>query len=239
MDNGVLENLSRYFETETSLLRLQRREAEVTEALKQAKFDLRGADDTLLCYEGSVRSFLDKLSGTRAEKAEALRREVRKAEAALASLQREQDSLRRQQEELTGILETLPSSEALRAEAEQEWAALEAGYCAEALIPLLEENHKALLEYRSMIRREYPLLSAERQQEIAAEPNVRAEKCVPYLLRLKKAQDILEQPFDLGAYYCAPVAYLAGVAAHHNQLDRINHALDQVETLQKRIGTIK
>lgn len=234
-----MDALSRYYEIQTSLLRLQQRESEGKEALKQAKFDLRSADEALLTYEGSARSFLDKLTGKREEKTEALRREVRSREAARDALQREQESLRHQQEELTAALETLPSSETLRAEAEQEWAVLEARYCAEALIPLLEKNEKALLEYRSVMRGEYPVLSVQRQQEIYAEPNIWAQRCVPLLQRLKEALDVLRIPFTLGGYYESPVAYLVSAAAKHNRLDRVNQALNQVGAIRKQMQNWK
>lgn len=232
MDRQTLE---RYYELQTILLRLQRRRTELADELKEAKYDLRSRDDLLLNYQGSLRSLLDKFSGKQAEKLEALRGHVRRAEAQLAALQREQSELEerlaRTQEEMKG----LPDVEDLRRSMEdREWALPEAKFCAGALAPLLEENRKALLEYRSLMQGSHPeILSPQRQQEIYAEPNVWAEQCLPYLRRLKQALEILEIPFEMGSYYEAPTAYLVNVAAMHNRRDRVNQALSQVEAIQK------
>lgn len=226
--------MTEYYETQTSLLRLDRRIEEVSKAVRQAKYDLRTAEETLLNYQASVKSFLDRFSGKRVEKEETLRRRIREAEAKLKILLREKETLDQRQTEWKGRLKEFPSGDQLRQSADvKQWAALEAKYCAEALDPLLVENHKALLEYRSLLRGEYPILTYQRQQEICAEPNVWAEQCVPYLHRLKEALDILEVSFSLGSYYKSPVAYLVNVAADHNRRDRVNQALDQVEEIQR------
>ena len=228
--------LQQYYETQTALLRLERRSAELVEERKRAKYDLRCSEEALLNYQGSVRSFLDKLSGRREEREETLCRLVRNAEAALKELQREQESLNQKRKELKQVLESLPSSEALRAEEEQTWASLEAEFCAEALKPLLEDNYRALLEYRSLMQgSRMEILTIEKQQEIYAEPNVRAELCKPYLLRMKEVMGIQGKSFEIGAYYESPVSYLVNVVAKHNRLDRVNQALNQVETIQRAI----
>lgn len=225
-----------FFEAQTALLRLERRSELLKEERKQAKYDLRCRDDKLLNYQGGIRSFLDKLSGKQEEKLEALRREVRNAESTLQSLQREQESLAGQREELTQLLSSLPSSEELRAENEQEWAGLEAKLCAEALPPLLEENRTALLEYRSLLQgSRMEILTVEQKQKISAEPDLRARKCLPWLNRLKEAKLLLGESFDPGSYYASPEAYLVSVVAKHNRLDRVNQAITQVEALQSQL----
>lgn len=227
--------LKRRYELETALLRLQRQQRDTREKLSQAKFDLREKQDALLQYEGSIKGFFHRLSGKQEEQKENLTRKVRQAETALNALQREREALEHRRAEAEKTLTSLPALEELRKGAEKEWAALEVRFCAEALLPLLEENEAALLEYRSLMRGEYPVISIQRQQEIAAQPNVWAEQCRAYLLRLKEALDILGTPFELGSYYISPAAYLANVAAMHNRRDRLNQALDQVEAVKKQV----
>lgn len=232
--------MTEYYEAQTFLLRLERRTEEVSEAVRQAKYDLRTAEEALLNYQTGIRAFLDRFSGKRAETEETLRRRVRDAEAKRKTLLQEQESLNRRKTEWKERLKDLPSRDQLRQSADaKQWAALEAKYCAEALAPLLTENHKALLEYRSLLRGEHPILTPQRQQEICAEPNVWAERCVPYLHRLNEALDILEIPFVPGSYYESPVAYLVNVAADHNRRDRVNQALDQVEKIQRIVKEMK
>lgn len=229
--------LEQYYELQTLLLRLTRRQEALNEEIKQAKFDLRSRDERLLNYQGSLRSLLDKASGTREEKLETLRSHVRRAEAQLKALLREQQAL---EEQLTGTRQALadfPEPEVLRSEGEETlWASLEAKFCAEALAPLLEENHKALLEYRSLLQgSRMELLTVEERQQIEAAPNVRAEQCRPYLLRLKESLGVQGIPLEPGSYYDSPAAYLVSVAAKHNRFDRVNGALAQVEAMQKKI----
>lgn len=229
--------LTAYYEAQTSLLRLQRQITETAEAAKQAMFELRSAEEALLNYQGGLRSFLDKFSGKKEETEEALHRQVRDARARREALLREQEALNRKKMEAEQTLHTLPSREQLReTEEKRQWAALEAKYCAEALIPLLEENREALLEYRSLLRGEHPILSEVDRQEITARPNLQAKVCIPYLHRMGEALTILEKPFEPGGYFEAPDAWLFGVAAMHNRRDRLNSALDQVEALQKHIS---
>lgn len=228
--------LQQYFEVQGELLRLETSRKENSEALRQVKYDMRCCEEALWNYEGGIRSFLDKLSGKREEKLEALGREVRKAEAGLDALRREKTGLEAREAELKRLLAALPSSEELRKGNEMAWASLEAAFCAEALQPLLEENRKALLDYRSLIQGNHPeILSPYQQQEICVEPNLRAEKCLPYLQRLKEAREILGNPLEPGSYYDSPAAFLVAPAAIHNRRDRINQALAQVEALQKKL----
>ena len=232
-----IQTLEHYYELETTLLRLTRRQKALKEELRESKFDLRSRDEKLLNYRGGIRFLLHRITGKQEETEEALRREVRQAEAQLAALQRERSALEAQLTQTREELQHLPDRETLRRETEGSiWAALEAKFCADALSPLLEENHSALLEYRSLMQGNHPeILSPQRQQEICAEPNVRAEQCLPYLHRLKQALEIQEIPFEPGAYYDSPAAFLVAPAAMHNRRDRINQALNQVETIQKFI----
>lgn len=231
-----METLTRYYETEISLLRLQRQLERRNEELRQAKYDLRKADQALTEYGSSLRAFLDRFSGKQAETRETLQRQIREAEAKHTSLLRQQERLTAQLEQTRETLTSLPTLEELRQGVEpKKWAALETRFCAEALAPLLEENHEALLQYRMVLRGEYPILSPEERQELCAQPNAAAEQCLPWLNRLCEALEILETPLDPGRYYASPAAYVVSAAARHNQLDRLNDALDQVEKLQKLV----
>ncbi len=230
-----METLTRYYETERSLLRLQRQLERLKEEITQAKYDLRKADQALTEYGSSLRFLLDRFSGRQEETREALQRQLREAEAKHSSLLRQRERLTAELEQAQKERSFLPPAEELRRQAEpKQWAALETALCAEALLPLLEENYEALLEYRRVLRGEYPILSSEDRQEKCAQPNVRAQQCLPWLNRLKEAQSLLGNPFDPGSYYASPAAYLVA-AAQHNQLDRANNALTQVEKLQKLV----
>ena len=229
--------LTQYFETRTDLLHVERRLEAVTEEIKQAKYDLRAAEETHRNYRGSFQTFLDKLSGNREKAEETLRRQLRAAKKQLEALLREQEALTARQKELKEKEKALPSPEELRrTEGKALWAEGEAKYCAEVLAPLLEENRKALLESRSLMRGEHPeILSERKRQEIYAGPNIRAERCLPWLHRLAEAMEVLEMPFDMGDYYRSPAAYLVNSVAMHNRRDRVNNALDQVEEKQKLV----
>ena len=230
-----IQTLEHCYELEAALLRLTRRQKALKEELREAKFNLRDREEKLLNYQGGVRGFLHRLSGKREETEETLTREIRQAQARLEALQRERSTLEADLNRTREELQQLPDKETLRRETEGSvWASLEAKFCTEALSPLLEENRQALLEYRSLMQGNHPeILSPQRQQEIYAEPNVRAEKCLPYLQRLKQALEILEIPFEPGSYYDSPAAFLVAPAAMHNRRDRVNQAIAQVEALQK------
>lgn len=233
----ALAQLTQRFTQERELLELENRLRVLPEVISQAKFQLRGRQVALLSYEGSFRGLLDKFSGKREEKAEALRREAAHEEQALQQLLRQRDSLEQQRRELTARLEVLPSVDDLRPQVEEtQWAALETGYCAQALQPLLEENRRALQEYRELIRgQRMEILSAEEQQQICTAPNIWGERCRPIVARLAAALDILGQPLNAGEYFEKPTAYLVNVAAKHNRIERAGRALDQVEALQRTV----
>lgn len=245
MDKGIMQQLRQRYSLEMSLLLLERRDRELMGKCKEAKYFQRAQTEKQLQYQGSLRSFLDHLTGKREDKAEALSREVRQAEAALNALLREQEKLN---QELTCVregLSALPSLDALREAAaqepdmEKEWAKLEAAFCAERLSPLLEENYHALLEYRSLMQGSRPeILSVEKQQKIYTEPNVWGEQCRPLLQRLNRALEVLGIPFSYGSYYSSPSSYLVTVAARHNRMDRVNQALDQVLAVQKQVSKV-
>ena len=232
--------LKQRYTLETDLLHGNLRSKEVTEEIKQAKFDERAAQEALWNYESSIRGFLHRISGKREENLEDLNGKLRRCQQHLSGLLREQDALVQKRNSLTAALQALPSLEELRETVERkEWARLEARYCAEALTPLLEENHRALLEYRELMQGQRPdILSPARQQEIYSGPDIWAAQCQPLIQRLKTALDILNIPFEIGGYYSSPTAYLVTAAAIHNRRDRVNQALDQNLSARKVISQI-
>lgn len=233
-------DLTEYYEAQTSLLRLERQIKKSKEAVKQAKYDLRTAEEMLLNYRSGVRALLDRLSGRRMEKEETLASQIRHAGSTLELLLQEQERLMQQKREWEEKQNAFPTLNQLRQSTdEKQWAVLESKYCAEVLDPLLMENHRALLEYRSLMQGQYPVLSSQRQQEIYAEPDSRAKQCAPYLYRLKEALDILEIPFSIGSYYESPITYLVNVVSDHNRRDRVNQALEQVEKIQRLLKELQ
>lgn len=238
MENRMI----RCYELETGLLRLSGRREEIRKALKQAKYDLRQAQQEQTLYGGSFRGFLDRISGKQEEKQEALRRAVNAAQSVLESLEREKESLSAQERQLETERSSLPDAATLRDRAleqpdsAQRWAALEAKYCAEALRPLLEKTEAALEDYRALLRgqRSGEIISHEERHEIGTAYIGWTNQCLPLLQRLKQAADILKQPVEIGRYFENPSGFLASAAARHNQLDRMNEALAQVASARRQ-----
>lgn len=226
--------LKTVYDLETALLRAQRREEALQEAIQQARFHLRQAKITQVEY-GGIRALLDKLSGKHADKEEALARNVRKAEAELSLLKRkletEQQKLSILNQQRTGFP---PVAQLRTGENEALWAKLESRYCADSLLPLLDQVEEALTEYRQMLRGEIPMLSITEQQAIGAAPIKLAEECRPLLQRLEIAQADL-QP---GEFFRSPAAFLAA-AARHNQLDRAMAAATQTEQLLAQLSRFR
>lgn len=224
--------LNTVYELETSLLRARRRREELKEALSQARFSLREAGIAEVEYSG-ITAFFDKLSGKYADKAEALSRQVRTAEAALNALLRQKETEDATVSSLEAQLAALPSLETLRtSETKAQWAPLERKLCAEVLSPLLEKTAEALTQYRSMLRGEFPVLSIEERTAMATAPITLAEECRPLLDRLEETQPLPDAPF-----FRSPAVFLSA-AAKHNQLDRAVSAQSQTEALQKLAGSL-
>lgn len=223
--------LNRVYELETAIFRSSQRAAELTDAVKQAKFNLRQATIAQVEY-GGIRAFLDKLSGKYADKAEDFSREARKAEAELSALERQ---FAAEQQKLSALKEersALPPLEQLRTEENADlWNRLETRRCAERLLPLLEELEETLTEYRQMLRGEIPLLSIGQQQAIGAAPIELAEECQPLLQRLAKTGADLAP----GDFFPKPAGFLAA-AARHNQLERAADADAQVRKLKNKLN---
>ena len=198
------------FQLEIDLLRLERQVEEAKAALRQGKFDLREAKVAQSEYAGSFKSFRDKLRGHREETETALRHAVQKAEADLASAQRQKEQLDAQLSQLKEQLTSLPDWDSLN-DGSEEWHRLEARYCMEVLTPMLEATRELLLERRNQfngtnagqIKARYELA------EIYSAPEAAGEACRPYLLRLKAALEKLDISLELGSYFDAPTSFLS------------------------------
>ena len=221
--------LNRVYELETAIFRSSAKEAELAEALKQAKFGLRQARIAQVEY-GGIRAFADKLSGKYADKVELLSRDVRKAEAELSVLESQLEAQRRTLSSLQEQRTSLPPLPQLQTEETKDlWAPLERRYCAECLLPLLDKAEGALTEYRQMLRGEYPILSLSEQSAIGSAPIAAAEKCRVLLERLEAVQELPETGF-----FRSPAAFLAA-AARHNQLERAAEADAQLRKLKAQL----
>ena len=218
--------LNRVYELETAIFRSSQRAAELTDAVKQAKFNHRQTKIAQVEY-GGIRAMMDKLSGKHADKLESLSREVRKAESELSTLEQQ---LKAETQKLSALQEqraALPPLEQLRTpEAKEIWAPLEIRLCAEILLPLLTRLNDDLTEYRKMLRGEFPMLSVSQQQDIATAPIAAAERCQPLLQRLEAAGAKLEP----GDFFQHPAGFLAA-AARHNQLNQAAESAAQTSRL--------
>lgn len=245
MEHTLLTQIQARYDLEIDLLRLRRQRTENDAALRQAKYDLREAQQEQTLYSGSFKSFRDKLTGRKEAAENALRHAVQKAEANLASAQRKKEILDTQLPELENTLAFTPDWNALRERSDgvalQEWLRLEAAYCIEALLPLLKKNHTALTEQRNMISGANvgKVYSFEEQAQIGSAPEKAGEICKPYILRLRSALEGLEIPFTRCTYFDDPTAFVNSVIAQHNRRDRLNEAINQVAAVQRLIPKLQ
>lgn len=238
MDNRNL--IQDRFQAETSLLRLERQQDETEAALRQAKFDLREAKAAQAEYSGSFKSFRDKLTGKREETETALRHTVQKAEADLTAAQQQKELLRKQLSQLKAQLKTLPDWESFN-DGSREWYRLEALYCIEAVLPLLERSHTDLLELRKMMGGANPgkIYTHAEIGQIGTDPIHSAANCASCLTRLKAAAEALALDFPGCDYFEAPAGFLNTPAAVHNRRDKLNEAIDQVQMLLNRLPKLQ
>ena len=225
--------LTRIYELETTIHRSTVKEAELKEAVNQAKFNHRQARIAQVEY-GGIRAMMDKLSGKYADKVEALSQEFRRAEAKLSALEQQLETEIQNLSALREQRASLPLAEQLRTEENTDlWTKLERRYCAEVLLPLLDNVTEALTEYRQMLRGEFPMLSIGEQQSISAAPIKLAQTCQPLLQRLEKADaDLPSQDF-----FRNPAGFLAA-AARHNQLEQAAQADAQVRKLKTSLACL-
>lgn len=239
MDNQIRT----YYELETEVFRLTLKAEETEQSLRQAKYDCREATVALTEYEGSLRSFLDGLSGKKADKLDALRRTEAHAKQTLSGLTQESERLTAKQEELTAALKALPSFEELKKSAFATpektilWATLEAKLCAEKLLSVLQKNWEALEEFRQQMRgnRMHQITTREQIYEVGAAHIPLGEESATLLHRMKEPLALLNQPLEIPHYFLSPAAYIESAAARHNRLDRISKAQQQVEDMQREM----
>lgn len=235
--------LNQVYELENRLFSLTLRSRELGETVKQAKADLRDARVRQVEYTG-FRALWDKAHGRYAGKVEELDYNLRRAESELSLLLRQQSEIAEELSDIRKAQISLPSAEELKAaalaspETARLWAVLECRLCAGKLLPLLEKNEQALLEYRRLLRGEYPVLSVDQQQAICAEPDIWSQQCSELLQRMQEPLGILGLALEIPPYYQSPIFFLMYAAAKHNRMDRASQALDQVQEVRRLIARI-
>jgi len=231
--------LNERFQLEIDLLRLERQYEAAEAALRQGKFDLREAKQEQILYNGSFKSFRDKLTGRREEAETTLRHAIQKAEAGLTSAQRQKEQLGTQLAQAKETLALLPDWNSLN-DGSREWHRLEARYCMEVLAPMLEANRELLVERRNQFNgtNAGQVKAWHTLAQIYSAPEAAGEACKPYLLRLKAALDVLKVPFVLSSYFDNPTAFLSS-ATQYTRMDRINTAIGQVEKLLRQLPELQ
>lgn len=229
------------FDLDLALLRSSRAKEVAEAVLRQAKHDLHEAKMAQVEYRGSFKHFRDKLTGKQEEAETALRHAVRKAESDFAAAQRELPAKQDQISALEDALSQLPPWDTLRSpETDALWCRLEALYCIETLVLLLEFNQLLLLERRNQFNGANAG-EFKTQLELASiysAPEAAGEDCRVYILRLKTATDGLGIPFEPGSYFDAPTAFLSS-ATQYTRMDRINSAITQTEALQRQFSKLQ
>lgn len=247
MEETLFEQIHAHHDRAITALRLRQHHEEVSRQLSQAKFDKRSAWEAHAQYQGSLRSFLDRLKGVMEEKAELLAKDLRMAEAREKQLDQERKQLIRKIAENELQIEAAPEYDELwqlaasDPEAAREWHRLDALYCIEALQPLLEDCRTALVERRNMLNGANvgKVYTYSERAEIQTNPEKCGEDCKYLIQRLEKSLKNLEIPFEPGGFFSNPAFFLNASAAHHNRRDRLNQALDQALSLQKQLAKLR
>lgn len=231
--------LRKFYALETEQHTLSRQLEDINARLSQAKFDQRQAKAAILEYEGSFRAFLDKLSGKQEAQAESLSGTLRRAEAELSALNREQETLKLRKEKIEAELKTLPTREQFQSvpALSELMSRLDAVLCLKMLFPELEENYAALLAMRDQLqgRNVDRIMSTTEVQDIYSRPDTAGENCRAILVRLEADLKKLGMEFAISEYYRSPSAYIHAVASDALRRDRVNLALDQVLAVQKQV----
>ena len=225
------------YDLELSLLRANRDLTQSEADLRLAKYNLREAKIAQVEYGGSFKSFRDKLTGKQEEAETALRHAVQAAEADEAAAQRAVEALQKEIPELEESLSQHPAWETLRnEESETLWCQLEASYCLEVLIPLLESTHRLLMMRRNQFNGTYAgeVKSLQELSDIYSAPEAAAEACKPFLTRLQNALESLGISYTAGVFFENPTAFLSE-ATKFTRMDRINTAIGQTEALQRSL----
>jgi len=231
MENGM----HRIYELLHLQLDLEREQGKLLNSVSRAKYDLRSAKADILEYEGSFRSFLDRLRGMRENHAEELHRAMRHTEEVLSKLERELADIKHRIADTESALSQLPAPEMLPACREKH--ILEADLCLSALEPILEETLQAMLACRELDQRAGEIISQEERQEILTKPVTVGLLCGSWLQRLEIALFGLDIAFKIPDFYRSPAAYLA--ATQYTRRDRLNTAIDQTVLLKKLLPQLR
>lgn len=241
----LISDIIRWYDLQTACYRENARFEELQEMLKQAIWEHRTKNQAITEYSSSLRRLLDKFTG-KSDKLDALRREDEMAHAKLQHTKWQWQTQKQISEELKQQCESIPTPEELRAAAQQNPQALELlskrelMLCSEMLRPLLEKTLEALEEYRQYLRggRAGEILTREQIQGIGAAHIRWADKSRELLQRLAPSLETLGIPLEIPSYFQSPGGYVVA-AAKHNQLDRMNAAIAQVEKLQRSVREIE
>ena len=229
------------FDLDISLLRANRRKDAAVDALRQAKFDLREAQQAQTLYGSTIKSMLDKLTGKREAQKTELRHRVLLAEAALATAKRAVSDAEAEILRLTQALASLPEWESLKtAENEAIWCPLEALYCAEVLLPLLQICHDLLMERRNQINGSNAgqIQSHYEVAEIHTAPEQAGESCRIYIQRMQAALEPLGMQLPAYTYFDDP-SYFLNSATRYTRFDKLNQAIAQTEALLREIPALQ
>ena len=207
---------------------VQQLEAEVPRKI----YELREANVALTEYEGSLRSFLDKLSGKQQENQEIRSKAVREAKAALEAsrwqLSSAQNALAALEEEAKALptreelFETYPDMEYLKRQ--------DALLCADRAVKLLRENEKYLMEARDWAENrnaDFKPLGTQYDKSLALQ---KGADCAREICRLLGRIGEDGYVVDIHPYFQVPDGFIAGAARQYGQQDRINYALKAVHT---------
>ena len=232
-------NITQVYDLELAFLRARRKQEELQEAVKQSAWAYREAQQAEVEYLSSVRRLIHKITGN-TDRLEEIRRKIQQAKAHHEYCTRELKSHEEIFEELERAMQEIPPMEYRKkiAKADPEtnryFAQREQELCAEMLRPILKQTLEALEDYRQHLRggNSDRIMSVKEIQEICGAHIAPAKECHRLLLRLRQALEILEQPMEISAYFENPAGFVAA-AARHNQLDKINAAISQVEASLK------
>lgn len=233
--------LKTHFELQIALLRTNRKKSAAEAVLRQAKFDLREAQQAQILYGSTIRSLMDKFSGKREEKETKLRHAVMQAEADLAAAR---NSVSDSQDQLCTLTQSLaalaPWKNLKTAENEAEWCRLEALYCAEAVLPLLEASLFLLQERRNQANggNAGQIKSPYELADIYTAPEKAGDDCRPYILRLNAALETLDIRLPKHTYFLDPAVFL-NTATKYTRFDRLNEAITQTEAMLRCVSALR
>ena len=233
--------LKERFDLDLSLLRTSRKKNAADATLRQAKFDLREAQQAQTLYGSTFKSFCDKLTGKREAQETNLRHAVQRAETNLAAAKQTVSAAEEKIALLNQALASFPKWESLKtANNEADWCRLEALYCAEVLLPMLEVSHDLLMERRNQVNgsNSGEIKSHHELAEIYSAPEKAGEDCKPYIQRLQAALTILGMQLPDYTYFENP-SYFLNSATHYTRFDQLNKAISQVETLRRKISSLQ